>query len=56
MGTKFQLRSNPSPFQKQKLSPEAAAAKAVRDLAFAKTKDRKDKKAHAQTRGQKSAC
>lgn len=48
MGTKFQLRSNPSPFQKQKLSPEAAAAKAERDGAMAKTKDRKDKKAHAQ--------
>lgn len=54
MGTKFQLRSNPSPFQKQKLSPKAAAAKAVRDLAFAKTKDRKDKKAHAQREARKA--
>ena len=33
---------------KQKLSPEAAAAKAVRVLAFAKTDARKAKKRHAQ--------
>tara|TARA_R110000803_G_scaffold87766_2_gene154685 strand:+ start:250 stop:522 length:273 start_codon:yes stop_codon:yes gene_type:complete len=33
---------------KQKLSPKAAAAKAKRDLAYAKTPDRKAKKAHAQ--------
>ena len=32
----------------QKLSPEAKKKKAERDLAFAKTKERKDKKAHAQ--------
>lgn len=33
---------------KQKLSPIAKKAKAERDLRYAKTKDRKDKKAHAQ--------
>jgi len=33
---------------KQKLSPKARAAKAKRDLAYAKTPDRKAKKAHAQ--------
>jgi hypothetical protein len=32
----------------QKLSPAAAKAKAVRDLAYAKTEDRKNKKAHSQ--------
>ena len=33
---------------KQKLSPEARKAKAARDLAYAKTADRRKKKAHAQ--------
>ena len=33
---------------KQKLSPKARAAKKKRDLAYAKTADRKKKKAHAQ--------
>jgi len=33
---------------KQKLSKKAAAAKRKRDLAYAKTPDRKKKKAHAQ--------
>ena len=33
---------------KQKLSPEAAKAKAVRDLACANTDDRKDKRADSQ--------
>ena len=33
---------------KQKLSPTAAKAKAVRDLAYAKTPDRRDKKADSQ--------
>jgi len=33
---------------KQKLTPKAKAAKAKRDLAYAKTPDRKAKKAHAQ--------
>lgn len=37
-----------SPLLKQKLSPKAAKAKAARDLAYAKTEDRKNKKAHAQ--------
>ena len=32
----------------QKLSPEAAKKKAARDLAYAKTEDRKNKKAHSQ--------
>ncbi len=35
---------------KQKLSPEAAKAKAKRDLEFAKTPDRRAKKADAQRR------
>jgi hypothetical protein len=43
----FQLKSQ-SPLLKQKLSPKAAKAKAERDLAYAKTEDRKNKKAHAQ--------
>ena len=33
---------------KQKLSPVARKAKAARDLAYAKTPDRRKKKAHAQ--------
>jgi len=33
---------------KQKLSPKAKKAKAARDLAYAKTADRRKKKAHAQ--------
>jgi len=37
-----------SPLMKQKLSPKAAKAKAKRDLAYAKTDDRRKKKAHAQ--------
>lgn len=37
-----------SPLMKQKLSPKAAKAKAARDLAYAKTDDRRIKKAHAQ--------
>lgn len=45
----FQLRSQ-SPLLKQKLSPKAAKAKAERDLAFAKTEARKNKKADAQRR------
>ena len=43
----FELRSQ-SPLLKQKLSPKAAKAKAERDLAYAKTDDRKTKKAHSQ--------
>lgn len=37
-----------SPLMRQKLSPKAAKAKAARDLAYAKTDDRRAKKAHAQ--------
>jgi hypothetical protein len=37
-----------SPLMKQKLSPKAAKAKAARDLAYAKTDDRRKKKAHSQ--------
>lgn len=45
----FQLKSQ-SPLLKQRLSPKAAKAKAERDLAFAKTEARKNKKADAQRR------
>lgn len=45
----FQLRHQ-SPLQKQKLSPKAAKDKADRDLAYAKTPDRRDKKADSQRR------
>ena len=43
----FTLKSQ-SPLQKQKLSPKAAKDKAARDLAYAKTDDRRIKKAHSQ--------
>lgn len=46
MGTNV-LGNNTSPLN-QKLSPLAAKRKADRDLAYAKTEDRKNKKAHAQ--------
>ena len=39
---------------KQKLSPTARKAKAARDLAYAKTPARKDKKADAQRRRRKA--
>jgi len=46
---------NSSPIKlKQKLSPKASAAKAARDLAFAKTPARKRKKAQNQREGQRS--
>ena len=45
----FTLRSQ-SPLLKQKLSPKAAKAKAERDLAYAKTPDRRAKKAEDQRR------
>ena len=45
-GTPFKL--------KQKLSPKAAAAKKKRDIAAAKTKKRKDRKAENQRLGQRS--
>jgi len=38
----------------QKLSATARRDKAARDKAFAKTKDRKDKKAHAQREARKA--
>ena len=37
-----------TPLHRQKLSPKASKAKAARDLAYAKTDDRRAKKAHAQ--------
>jgi hypothetical protein len=43
----FELR-NQSPLLKQNLSPLAAKKKAARDLAYAKTDDRRAKKAHSQ--------
>jgi hypothetical protein len=48
----FQLRTQ-SPLLKQKLSPAAAKAKAERDLAYAKTPDRRAKKADDQRRHRK---
>jgi len=42
-----------SPLHKQKLSPAAAKAKAERDLAYAKTPDRRAKKAEDQRRHRK---
>jgi len=46
---------NSSPIKlKQKLSPKASAAKAARDLAFAKTPARRRKKAQNQREGQRS--
>ena len=41
-------RRSCSPLKKQNLSPTAAKAKAERDLAYAKTDDRKNKKAENQ--------
>ena len=41
-------RRKSCPMKKQDLSPQAAEDKAVRDLAAAKTDDRKDKKAENQ--------
>ena len=41
-------RRSSCPMKKQELSTQAAADKAARDLAFAKTNDRKDKKAENQ--------
>ena len=48
------MKQNKSPLQKQKLSPKAARAKAIRDLAYAKTDDRTEKKAHSQRMHRKS--
>lgn len=44
----------PSPLFKQNLSPEAAAAKAERDLRYAKTPARRAKKADSQRRRRKA--
>lgn len=44
------LNQKKSPLKKQKLSPAAAKAKAARDLAYAKTPDRRAKKADDQRR------
>jgi hypothetical protein len=48
------INQKKSPLQKQKLSPKAARAKAIRDLAYAKTDDRTEKKAHSQRMHRKS--
>ena len=48
----FTLKSQ-SPLLKQKLSPLAAKKKAARDLAYAKTDDRRIKRAHSQRRHRK---
>ena len=48
MRTPFKLRSSPSPFKKQKLSPKASAAKAKRDQEAAMSEWGKYKKRTAQ--------
>jgi hypothetical protein len=48
MSKKFTLRSSPSPFQKQELSPKAAAAKKKRDKIAAMSEWGKKKKRDAQ--------
>ena len=48
------MKSSPIRLTKQKLSPKAAAAKKVRDIATAKTTARKRKKAQNQRIGQRS--
>ena len=48
------MKSSPIRLTKQKLSPKAAAAKKVRDIAAAKTTVRKRKKAQNQRIGQRS--
>jgi len=47
------MKGSPLQTRKQKLSPEASAAKAVRDLAMAKTPARRLKKAQNQRLGQR---
>jgi len=44
------MKGSPLRTRKQKLSPKASAAKAARDLAFAKTPARRAKKADSQKR------
>jgi len=48
------MKGSPIKLTKQKLSPEAAAAKKRRDIAMAKTPARKAKKAQNQRLGQRS--
>ena len=48
------MKSSPFTFTKQKLSKKAAAAKKARDIAAAKTPDRRRKKAENQRIGQRS--
>ena len=48
------MKGSPLQSLKQKLSPKASAAKAARDLAFAKTPARRLKKAQNQKIGQRS--
>ena len=48
------MKSSPIRLTKQKLSPNAAAAKKARDIAAAKTPARKRKKAQNQRLGQRS--
>ena len=48
------MKGSPLQVRKQKLSPKASAAKAARDLAFAKKPARKAKKAQNQRIGQRS--
>ena len=48
------MKGSPLRTRKQKLSPEASAAKAARDLAAAKTPARRAKKAQNQRFGQRS--
>ena len=48
------MKSSPLSLRKLKLSPEASVAKAARDLAFAKTPARRDKKADSQMKHRNS--
>ena len=48
------MKSSPFTLTKQKLSKKAAAAKKARDIAAAKSKKRKDRKAENQRIGQRS--
>ena len=48
------MKGSPLQTRKQKLSPKASAAKAARDLAMAKTPDRRFKKAQKQRFGKRS--
>ena len=54
MRTPFKLRSHPSPFKKQELSPIAAQDKHDRDILAAKTPFRRQRKAENQRIGQSS--